>query len=368
MLKSKLLKISLIFAITIFSISIFSGCDKQKKATGFEDEIYVIADTADYYELEPALLQVYSKIIYTPQPENLFNLKRYPYESLEKYKSKKNIIIVCPLNTGSELSKYIESILDDKVKKMVEDDSVFYFTKYDLWAQDQLVMIITGKSDKDIYSKILNSADNMLYAFQKISDKRLNKTIYNEKYENKKVEAKLLNSYNWLIFVQTDFLLALDKPEDRFVWLRRAPGTDMERWVFVHWIENANPNMLSNDSIYVLRNKITQKFYKTSDDSAWVEINDDNKTSKEVNFNGYYAIMTQGLWRFNDNSGGGPFITYTFYDEKTKRLYMIDGSIYAPKYYKKKLIHQVDVLLQSFMPGEKVPKEKREDILDYLPE
>ncbi|HPN37599.1 MAG TPA: DUF4837 family protein [Melioribacteraceae bacterium] len=364
-----MIKKSLLFFVSvlvIISIMIsFSACSQKKKAFGNEDDIYVISDTASYYALEPALLTVFNKIVYTPQPENLFNLKRFNYDSFEKQKNKKNVLIICPLYTGSELSKYVESILDDKVIDLVMKDSAFFFTKKDLWAKDQLVMIVTGKSDEVIAKNLLQYSENLLYAFQKASDERLFNSLYNPKYEKKDIEAKLLKDYGWLIYVQADFQLAMNKPKENFVWLRRSPDTDMERWIFVHWIDNADPLLLNGDSILSIRNKVTEKYYRTADDSTWVEISEDNRSSKEVNFNGYYAIMTQGLWRFKDNSGGGPFISYTFYDEKSKRLYMIDGSIYAPKYYKKRLIHQIDVLLQSFKPGHKVDKDKAEDILSY---
>ena len=60
---------------------------------------------------------------------------------------------------------------------------------------------------------------------------------------------------------------------------------------------------------------------------------------------------------------GGPFINYTFFDEKTNRLYMLDGSVYAPKYYKRNLIQQMDVLLQSFMTEREVNKDKKNELL-----
>jgi hypothetical protein len=76
--------------------------------------------------------------------------------------------------------------------------------------------------------------------------------------------------------------------------------------------------------------------------------------------------MTQGLWRFNDNSGGGPFINYTFYDEDTKRIYMLDASIFAPKYLKKSIIQQVDVLLHSFKTEKEISPEHKKEILEEL--
>jgi hypothetical protein len=108
---------------------------------------------------------------------------------------------------------------------------------------------------------------------------------------------------------------------------------------------------------------MTKKYYRTADDSSYVIIASDYYTSSEVNFHGKYAIFTQGLWELNIKGMGGPFINYTFLDEKTNRLYMLDGSVYAPKYYKRNLIQQMDVLLQSFMTESEVSKDKKQELL-----
>lgn len=355
----------LFIALSIIVLSL-SSCGTKSQAYGEEDEIYIVADSAEYFQLEPTLLQVFSKVIYTPQPENLFELKRKSFEEFGKTRNKKNIILIAPLNSNSETSKFIGSILDSTVLSMVQSGKEFYFNKYDLWAKEQLVMIITAPTIDDLNKDLLSEHENLLYHFQKMSNNRLSQSLYKPQYEKKDIQAKLLNKYGWIIYVQADFLLAKENPEDNFVWLRRAPGSDMERWIFVHWIEKGSPEFLNPDSIQTERNKLTEKYYRSYDDSAYVEIADDYKTTGEVNFNGRYAIMTQGLWRMNDKSMGGPFINYTFYDEKSQRIYMVDGSIYAPKYQKKKLIQQVDVMLQSFMTKAELSTDRIEELTDAL--
>jgi hypothetical protein len=94
-----------------------------------------------------------------------------------------------------------------------------------------------------------------------------------------------------------------------------------------------------------------------------MKIASDYYMSSEVNFKGRYAIFTQGLWEVNSKGISGPFINYTFLDEKANRLYMLDGSVFAPKYYKRNLIQQMDVLLQSFMTESELNKYKKEDLL-----
>ena len=65
---------------------------------------------------------------------------------------------------------------------------------------------------------------------------------------------------------------------------------------------------------------------------------------------------------------GGPFVNYMFFDEETNRIYMIDGSVYAPKYYKRNLIQQMDVTLQSFRTRSELSKDRVEDLLDAVEE
>ena len=350
--------------ILISIVLILSSCSNKRQAYGPEDQIIVVADSSEYEYLQTALDSTFEKIINTPQTEELFHLKRIPLNQLSNYKLSKNIVLVSPLDSPSGVSKYIKSVTDSSLIQKVKTNPDYIIQEKNLWAQNQLVMVLTAPDLQSLEFKILRKKDDLLYAFQKASDDRLRQSLYTPRFENEKIEGKLLKEYGWIIYVQADFALAVDNSKNNFVWLRRAPGSDMERWIFVHWIDNASPAYLNSDSIKAIRNRMTNKFYRTSDDSAYVIIAKDYYTSNEVNFNGRYAIFTQGLWELNTKGMGGPFINYTFFDEKSKRIYMLDGSLYAPKYYKRNLIQQMDVTLQSFLTKDQLSKDRAEDLLD----
>lgn len=357
-------KISLAI-IGLYLISVLTACDTSRQpATGVEDEIYIVADSLEYEELRLVLETALEIEINTPLPEKLFNLIRISPNQLNKYKTRKNIVIAAPINSGSHTSQFIQSIVDSSVNEKILTEGDFILRRYDLWAKNQLVTVLSAPDMQELEFKILKNKDNILYAYQKISDKRLYESLYNRAYERKDLEGKLLRDYGWVIYVQADFQLALDKPEENFIWLRRSPGSDMERWIFVHWIENASPEYLNIDSIKAIRNRVTEKFYRTSDDTAYVLIAEDFFTWNEVNFKERYAIFTQGLWELDIKGMGGPFVNYTFYDENSKRIYMLDGSVYAPKYYKRNLLQQMDVMLQSFFTKDELSENRIEDLLD----
>lgn len=354
--------------IPFILISFFlASCETNRQpARGFEDEIFVVADSVEYEMLRETLEDVFEKIIYTPQPEKLFSIKRISINELDRYRTRKNLIIIAPLNSGSYTSQYIQTVLDSSAKVKINSGEVFYVNRNDLWAKNQIVMLISAPDMSLLQFNMLKENQQLLYYFQKASDKRLSESLYNPRYELVEVEGKLLKDYGWVIYVQADFKVARNKPDENFVWLRRGLNTDMERWVFIHWIENASPEYLNEDSVRSLRNRLTEKYYRTSDNSANVEIAKDYFSINEINFNERYALFSQGLWRMSDKSMGGPFVNYTFYDEKTKRIYMLDGSIFAPRYYKRNLIQQVDVLLQSFLTEADLSDEVKNKLLKAI--
>ncbi|MBK7632654.1 MAG: DUF4837 family protein [Ignavibacteriales bacterium] len=360
----------ILIALSIFSsIYFFNGCDQSvKPATGFEDEIYVVADSLEFEDLKVALQAAFEVEINTPMPEKLFTIKRISSNLIDKVKNKKNIVIVAPLSSDSYTSQYIKSIVDKEIQKKLETDDNFIISKYDLWAKNQLVTVLSATNMQELEFKILKNKDNLLYAYQKISDKRLKESLYAPRYERQAIEGLLLRDYGWLIYVQADYKLAKNDPENKFVWLRRSPGSEMERWIFIHWIDNATPEYLNADSIKSIRNRMTKEFYQVRDDTAYVVLVDSFYTTSEINFNNKYALYTQGLWDLNIKGMGGPFVNYTFYDEKSQRLYMLDGSLFAPKYYKRNLIQQIDVILQSFLTKDEISKDRADDLIDEIDE
>ncbi|MDE2997420.1 MAG: DUF4837 family protein, partial [Bacteroidota bacterium] len=45
---------------------------------------------------------------------------------------------------------------------------------------------------------------------------------------------------------------------------------------------------------------------------------------------------------------GGPFLNYTFYDDDSRRLYMIDGMVFAPGYDKREFLRHMETIAHTF--------------------
>jgi hypothetical protein len=358
-----ILTVTFVIIVLAFLLIFLLNYKTEKTAKGFEDEILVVADSIEYEQLQKSLQSVFEKEIFTPQPEKMFTLKRGNISQIENSKRTKNIIIAATLNSGSQTSKYLETIIDPSIEgKSASDSSAIYY-KHDLWAKNQLVAVLSAPTVQELNNKILQNSDELFITFQKKSDERLFSNLYNPNYEQKEIEGKFLTDYGWIIYVQPDFKLVSNKQEEKFVMLKKSEGSELEHRIIIHWIDNATPDYLMQDSIKALRNRLTKEFTQTADDTSYAIVASDYFVVKEVNFNGRYALFTQGLWEMNLNGTSGPFVNYFFYDEKSKRIYMIDGSIYAPRHYKRNLIQQMDVTLQSFRTESELTKERIEELL-----
>lgn len=359
-------RIYLFFPLIVFLL-INNGCQQNlKPAMGKEDEIIVFADSTDWGDYYDFLSAIFEREIITPQPEQLFTLTRVDFSNFKRYQNRKNILIVTTLNRNNDVTNYVKTIIDSSALNLIKEGKEFVIKKKDVWAKNQVLVILVSNSIEELRIKAFKDKDNLLYFFQSASDERVMKNLYNPTFEKKDLEAKYLKEYGWKIYIQADFFEAINNKENKFVWLRRSPNSDMERWIFVHWIDSIDSKWLDKDSVIAIRNRITQKFLRTTDDKAFVEVAKEYLNQSEVNFNGRYAIFTQGLWRMNDYSMGGPFVNYMFLDQKNNRLYMIDGSVFSPRYEKKSLIQQVDVTLKTFKTSSELSKEEIDALLKYL--
>jgi len=346
-------------------IFILAGCDSsQKPATGFEDEIYIVADSIEFDAVKGSLQKTFEVQINTPLPEKLFTIKRISSNQIQKIENKKNIVIISPLNSGSQTSNLMDELIDENDYRRFLSDKNYIHYIYDLWAKNQLVAIISAKTLADLDFKIENNKDSLLVTFQRQSDSRLKESLYNPKYEMKNVESKLLLNYGWIIYAHKDYKLEKSDKKEKFVLFKSFVDKENEKSLFVSWIDSASHLYLTADSVKSIRNNVTAKFLSNSEDSSHIVLIDSLVNTTEINFNGRYALYTQGLWKNTKDNSVGPFVNYTLYDDVKKRIYMLDGSVNAPKYYKRNLIQQVDVMLQSFRTVYELSDERVDELIE----
>ena len=342
---------SRVFGAGLLALLLVScGLETKDMAMGENDFITIITDSTDFVTRSDVIDNAFARPVFTPQPESWFRYQRFNLGDLLDHKRERNVLIMGTLDAENSLGEYMRSALDSAVQELVRAGEQHVFVKKDLWYRGQTVVHLTGRSMADLENFIASNAYQLAYYFKDAWDARERDHLWTLPREEK-IEERLLEDHDFSMAVIRGWFVGKDSSEIGSVLLRRQAPAETERWLLAHWIETEDTQLLTAEYAYETRNRLTEILYRTYDDSSWVVIDSVNHLQfDEVNFQGRFAIRMKGLWRMNDYSMGGPFVSYLFYEESQKRLYFLDGSVFAPKYEKKKLIQDVDVMMQTFYP------------------
>jgi hypothetical protein len=70
--------------------------------------------------------------------------------------------------------------------------------------------------------------------------------------------------------------------------------------------------------------------------------------SRTITLKKQRATEIRGLWEVRKDFMGGPFVSYTFVDERTNMVITLDGYVYAPNEPKLSMLRQVQSVLLSY--------------------
>ena len=358
-------------ALLTACLFVFAGCsgesDYRPRAVGLDTEILVVADSLDWSgAIGEALRETVGQFISTlPAPERQFELRHAPLETeddLETARRQKNVIFVAAFSDSTNEAEYIRNVFDPTAQQAIREEGGVAVSRENIFRRDQQVYYITGEDKEDVIEAIYSASEGVSRDFNRAARRRLTEEMF-DRGRQVDVEEELATMYDFAVNVQHDYLVAVDTSD--FVWLRRIlPET--WRSVFVHFIDHANPELLSPEWIYDTRDSLARQYIQ-GNLGGWIEI--DRRESrpletKNINFLGRYGFETRGLWhmvgvaegRKMEFGMGGPFITYTFYDQPTGRLYMIDGMVFAPGYNKREFLRQMEAIAYTFRSRD-VPAE-----------
>jgi len=341
---------------------VFSGCEAieyRPSAVGREGEIVVVMDSTNWEGvLGDAVREHVAPYLGTlPAPEREFEIRRISINSqktLESLQKQKNVIFVAPLSEDTPEARFLKSRLDEEATAAIKGGGTSVISKRDLWRKDQQIVYLLGDTDSSLVALLAERGDDIRYTFNVITRERVGEDMF-KKGRQPKIEADLMRKHGFAVNAQHDYFSAIDSTN--FVWLRRVVSSDSWRSLFVYYIEDFNPNSLTPEWVYEARERLTETWIRGNMD-GFVSIDFRRELNTEnIDFLGHFAYETRGLWHMvgrDPEKGiveygmGGPFVNYTFYDESSRRLYMLDGMVFAPGYDKREFLRQMEVISHTF--------------------
>lgn len=351
-------------AAVVLLVLALTGCgnsdaDYRPLAIGKEGTITVVIDSTKWRgPVGDALRNTIGAYVGTlPAPEPLFDLRPVTLASpaqLEELRQQKNVVFVAVLADSTNESTYLRNVFAAEAQEAIRNGQAAVVARQNLWRRGQQVYYVAGQTDEQTAEAILAHGPAMRRTFNEITRVRTQAEMFSRGRQTH-IEDTLMARHGFAVNVQHDYRIATDTTG--FVWLRRLLS-DTWRGLFVHYIENANPDVLTPEWIYATRDSLTKQ-YMLGNVRGWVEIDRRRPLETEnIGFLGRFGYETRGLWHMAERDengdlileagGGGPFLTYTFYDEPSRRIYMIDGMVFAPGFDKREFLRQLEVIAHTF--------------------
>lgn len=356
-------------SIASFVISlwvILTGCSGPKTenansylpvARGEEGVILAVMDSAKWHgALGQSLKNTFVDVIPgLPQDEPYFTVRQInPLRLNNILKTAKNMLFVTTLDDYSDQSRAMRKyITDESLRKIDRDTSLYMFINRDQFAKGQEILHLFGKSDDLLIDKIEKNKMRLRNHFLRIEKERISKAIYGN--EEKNMQKVLIDDHKFSLRIPYGYDLA--KNLKNLVWIRFL-NAEFEKNILVHYVPFTSQEAFEDPLDY--REKITSTYLRDVEKpEIYMTLQDFPTDQQEVNFNGKYAMETRGLWKLSDISSGGPFVSYIFVDESQKRIYYLEGYVYAPSRDKRAFMREMEVILSTFKSGDQLLPDTR---------
>jgi hypothetical protein len=332
-------KILCIIAATIVTLAFSIFCQREVPSVGNENEIIVIADSTDYVFLKDELCRTLEREIPTPWPEKIFELHPVPASQMEKYLRHSQLLLIGILGSVTSAANKIEAMLTSELKGRIVNGQDYVLKKDDPWAKEQRLVVLAAAHRDTLKQRLAGHRDELFELFNQPLMERTKTAMFSQ-FEQKPLEKKLLEKYGWTLRIQHDYHVYKEFPQENFVMLRRAWP---ERWLFLSWQNLDDPNRIMRDWVIEWRNRIGVHFYENDR----IVINSDLIT-REVDFAGRWALELQGLWENENKAAGGPFKAWAFYNEQTRRAFLVDIAVFNPGKEKVRFLRQLEIMARTF--------------------
>ncbi|MCS6968613.1 MAG: DUF4837 family protein [Cytophagales bacterium] len=347
-------------------LSIFSCSEKETSnasssnlpaARGKTGEIIVVMDTMYWHdELGEALRSVFSATLPgTLRGEKMFSLRKAHGTQLNNVlKQHKNLIFVMTLEQNSPAAQRIKSFFPEAgLQQIASDSSLFYQVVPNSFAVGQIVLFLFGQTNKQLANHLRINRRKMQDIFAEAERKRITAGLSKLRAKDA-LESRVAKTHGIELLLPRGFefvkeQVSLDK-KTGFLWVR-MPDAEVDKSLILAYKPYESDKQFREDSIIAWRNAICKAHLygdPAKPHTFVVTESLEPPVFRESTVNGKYAKEMRGLWRTNNSTMGGPFISYTFADAQKGIIYYYEGLIFAPsRDRKREIIRELEAILRA---------------------
>lgn len=324
------------FATLSFLLVILSGCKGADKipmppCTGKPGEVVIIladdlykgavGDSLVHYltQFEPALPGSGME-----GAEAMFSTVHLPPSALNNMiRPSRNLIII---DVGSQFNK------------------AEYMAYKDYWAAGQILIRINAPDKDKLMNLIRNNQADIV---ETLRDGEVNRQAeYSRKYRNEELYAQLLRKHEVIASFPKGFEPRLDT--GNFTWIHFDPA-DMTLGMLIWEYPYTHESQLEYANLLAFTDQhLKPRVPGPSKGSYMALVLDAPVLTRILTINGNYTVELKGLWETEGDFMGGPFISWSYVDEKRSRIVTAFGYVYAPNKDKRDQVRKLEGILKTF--------------------
>ncbi|MEO0141762.1 MAG: DUF4837 family protein [candidate division WOR-3 bacterium] len=309
------------FLLVLF---IFLFCSRLPQSVGKSRDVVIVGSQIDTTFVAQSL-QIYN---YMPQREPTF-IFIFASDTILKRVKLFHSLFLC----GSLQEEFILTLLNAEARNATIRDTFNLFKVNDLWAKDQVVIILAAKEPRYIplglqkYQKIITKI------FEENYYRKIKKQYYETKIDQrikrylKRLGIEMDFTPGWLIdstFANENFIFIHAHYPDRSIFIYREKKTFE----------------LNDSTVIAKRDELTKRYY--NGDYILKELT----FIDSIEFQNMRGFRVKGVWQNDSLVAGGPFLSYFLVKEDT--LYVIDGMLFLPGERKTDFFATIEVIMNSF--------------------
>jgi hypothetical protein len=222
-------------------------------------------------------------------------------------------------------------------------DSTYVSIRQNVWARPQVVITISAPDEKDMYLLIKKQQQEMVTTFYESDLKVVRGRMKGSTY--KILPENLTNDLGIKQMVLNEgFNQTLDKPDLKIF---RQQTKKTEQFLIFSKRRVAEEDIPGQD-IIAARDSIGKNYFEGYRDGSYFTT--ETVIPPEQNptvIDGRFAIETRGLWKTVGDFMGGPFISYTIYNDNTNEVITIEGLLFGPDAKKRNIILEMEAMITS---------------------
>ncbi len=292
-------------------------------AFGDDNVIHVFCGEKNWSELGTQITETLERELYLVYPEKYFFVEYADIKAISSLSKFKNLVFLGDLSSGDNVSNYMRQTLADDFIQRVEQTGGDMFVAKNHWVRDQLVLYILA-TDQENLLKIAGLQQNQMFS---ILLARYTERLAYHAYLTKVIPDSFWEPFPFEMKIPENYRLFSNDHVNHFVsFIYRARMQNREipdKYISVYY-EDMPVNVVDSDWLISKKREIGERHFEGD------IIEEKDLRIEKYRFAGYDGWRILGSWKNMTHMIGGSFQSHGFWDEKTKRAYVVDNSVYFP--------------------------------------